>query len=295
MINDMSCKELQLAVSDRCNNNCIFCTDKHAPKHQEPFTFENIKKSIDLFAKSLSVRSIFITSNEPTINKDIFRILKYIKSKGLSASLNTNAKIFSEKRNVIKVAKLGISEFRISIHGHNSKVHDSITRTPKSFEQTVVGIKNIISLGSYVSTNTVICSQNFKFLPEILLFLHNLGVPKIDFFGVKPVGNANINFDLTVPKFSDVAPYLEKLYKTSTNNNIKFSLSNFPSCFLNQKILMKNQKITPFYFYTSNLELNLDTFTERVETRKCKTCKHLKLCGGVYREYLEKYGVGEFE
>jgi len=285
----------QFAISAKCNNNCIFCSDKNMPIPKKPYTLDNIKKSIDSLIEVNKIKGIFLTSNEPTLNKDLFRILQYMRSKKLEIKLNTNARIFSIKKNVERIKKLGITELRISIHGHNARIHDAITRSPNSFEQTAAGIKNLKSVGAYVSTNTVICKMNYQYLSKILLFLSGLKVDKIDFFGVKPTGNGKNNFELVMPRFSAIVPYIDELYKSGKQDNITFSLSNIPFCFLEHEKFKVGQKITPFYYQHDKLRLNLDTFTNKIKIDKCKSCDDYEECGGVYKIYLEKYGSEEFK
>ncbi|MBU4449766.1 MAG: glutamate racemase, partial [Actinobacteria bacterium] len=66
-----------------------------------------------------------------------------------------------------------------SIHGHTPELHDSLTRSKGSFEQTKQGIKNLIELAQPISTNTVVVKQNYKYLAKITEFLSNCEVKLI--------------------------------------------------------------------------------------------------------------------
>ncbi len=75
----------------------------------------------------------------------------------------TNGRRLSHLPYAALLAKSGMNRFYISIHGHTKKLHEGLTRTPDSFEQTVAGLDTVARLkrfGVELHTSTVVTDRN---------------------------------------------------------------------------------------------------------------------------------------
>ena len=103
-----------------------------------------------------------------------------------------------------------MTEFSPAVHGHIPELHDFLTRSQGSFNQTIQGIKNIKKHRVPIITNTVVTKPNYRYLPEIAKLLVKLGVNQFQLAFVHPIGNAYKNFDSIVPRISLAAPYIHR-------------------------------------------------------------------------------------
>ena len=92
-----------IPLTTRCNNNCISCP---APikKIEKDQSLANIKKKIDSILDYSS--HISFNGGEPTLRKDLLRILKYTENKNpKEIKLLTNSKIFYYENYVKKLKR----------------------------------------------------------------------------------------------------------------------------------------------------------------------------------------------
>jgi MoaA/NifB/PqqE/SkfB family radical SAM enzyme len=89
-------------------------------------------------------------------------------------SIMTNGRALGHEPYARGLLAAGLNRFYISIHGHTQKLHEGLTRTPGSFDQTVAGIDviaRIKRLGIALHTSTVVTKRNLPHLADIYRFL----------------------------------------------------------------------------------------------------------------------------
>ena len=81
---------------------------------------------------------------EITIRSDFIDFIKFAKKLGFKTiMIATNGRMFSYKKRAYKAIKAGLNSIVFSIHGHNSELHDELTRVPGSFKQLLSGVENM--------------------------------------------------------------------------------------------------------------------------------------------------------
>lgn len=224
----MNYKKKHIRIESRCNNNCVFCS--MAKKREMAISEEDILHKLQQGFEE-GAEKIVLSGGEPTLNKDLPKIIKYSKKIGYrKVQIVTNGRMLSNKNNLDKLIKSGLDEITFSIHGHDSRIHDNITRAKGSFEQAVAGIKNCINYTDsnlIINADVVVSGMNYKFLPKITNFLISLGIKEIDFFNVQPLGNASKNWaELKLGK--DSIDYIEKSIRICDKNDTFSWISKFP-------------------------------------------------------------------
>ena len=124
----------------KCHNNCIYCFNKKL-KNGNPLSFDAAKFAID---KNLSyITAISITGGEPTLNKNLLKIVQYAKSQGLKVKIDTSLSFGT--KNISK----DIDLINISIKNY----------------QHLLKIKNNIQ---YLINNNYNCELNLVYHPDYL-------------------------------------------------------------------------------------------------------------------------------
>lgn len=285
-----------------CNNNCRFCCAGHKRDLGNQSTSE-IKKCMDE-ARENGAEYVDFIGGEATIRRDIFKLVAYAKEIGYETiKTTTNGRMYSNKEFSKKIVDAGLNGCIFSIHGHNSELHDDLTRVPGSFEQAIKGIKNLQELGVYVETNTVISKPNYKFLPEIQQFFVEIKVDNSEyvFLDPDPSGYAYTYFDEMVVKYSDMEPYLHKALDIAIKNNVKHAVTQYvPLCFMKGY----EKHIGELFFEPEHIEHRAPEFVDlnvvkhrqevaRVKGPQCDDCKYVNICEGIWKQYAKKVGVGE--
>jgi MoaA/NifB/PqqE/SkfB family radical SAM enzyme len=296
-------KKLALMLGYECNNNCVFCyaADK---KNIPPMTTNRAKEEL---RKGLERGCRFVDFNggEPSIRKDILELIRYAKELGYKIiSMTTNGRMFYYPEFAEKIVKAGLNSLVFSIHGHNAKLHDCLTRVNGSFNQAVEGIKNIkeITPKVYVCTNTTITKLNYKFLPQIAENNIAIGADACEFIFVHPRGNALKNFDDIVPTFREVATVIPETIGIAKISGINhFYMRYFPLCYmigyknylseLDALDKLKEQHIGP-EFQDLNVEQGR-RLHGRVKGKQCSACQYGSNCEGIFKEIAERRGFDE--
>ena len=131
-----------------CNNNCIFCMEEDRDERYvtNSATDDGVVRWI--LDQNRGCEEVCFTSGEPTTNPRLPLWTNWAKQAGVNrVSVMTNGRALSYDQYAKKLAAAGMNRFYVSIHGHNAKLHEGLTRTPGSFDQTRGrGIDNIAKL-----------------------------------------------------------------------------------------------------------------------------------------------------
>ncbi len=290
---------LSIHLTDLCNNNCRFCIVG------SPFLRENKVSKDKIFSflqdnRNQGYKAVNLHGGEPTTRKDFFEILKKIKDCGYPRIiLQTNGRKLSKMDYAQKAVDQGITKVVVSVHGSKSEIHDYITQKPGSFKHTIKGIKNMKSLGIHVRTNSVLSKLNDKDFPAIMNVLLKLGVDHVNISAIHTSGTAFSNFDQVVPEYADIYSYLKESVDLITAAGVTLTLEGFPFCVIPgmEKYIInwEYQKFKMLFrqFVLEDYEALMDSVM-RAHGEPCGGCHQKEECGGVYNEYIDKFGWAGF-
>lgn len=229
-------KIVHVLVGHSCNNNCVFCFEDDRKGRYRYVTGqrnEDIKKIISL---NNDASEILFTCGEPTLNRDLPEFIRLARESGIKTiSIITNGRRFAYKNYAEFILRTGINSVTVSIHGHCARLHDALTRTKGSFEQTFSGIRNFCELkGKYdfsLKTSTVINKKNGRRIADIYRFISLLPVDKIIFNMMLPDGRGERYFRKLMPRFKDVVRNVQELLQHVSGNDLyRIILVDFPYC-----------------------------------------------------------------
>ena len=172
-----------------CNLNCFFCSAPRKNRELEEkyvsywrknrLNFEEYKKFIDNI--SVCKPEITLTGGEPLICNDWYEVAKYIKSKKLNLSLQTNGILIKE--NVQEILDT-VNILNVSIDG-TEEIHDKVRGKEGAFKKVIEGIKLINKIKKENRPEIVIAytinELNYNYLSETV---ENLLGNNIEFSGI---------------------------------------------------------------------------------------------------------------
>jgi len=211
---------MDMALTFRCQNNCIHCY-AGGPHETPELTTQQWKEAIDHLS-DIGVFILTFTGGEPTIREDLPELLLYVQNKGLVTGLITNGRNLKDKAYVDTLEKVGLDFVQVTLESHKSEVHDLMTAAIGSWKETLTGIRNAVNSQIYVSTNTTLSKRNAASFLDTIDFIKGLGV---DAFGCNSLiysGKANDvkqDFALTV---SELDALLPKIRDKANNLGLKF-------------------------------------------------------------------------
>ncbi len=259
-------------ITKKCNNNCIMCFESYRNKVEDP-TFKEIMEGMNSILTGHE-KLIVLHGAEPTLRKDIFQILAYLRRYNVPIFFPTNGRMFAYRDFSKKLIELKLPlTIAFTILGVNEKTHDAITRTPGSFKQTVQGLSNLSEMkypGLTLKINYVILKQNFSEIFEMVKKFYTF-VDEIQLSYVEPGGDAQANYSLLAPRFEELNLQFEESFRFDSEN--KIFTKNIPLCYLSNS--------------EKNLVFTLNQYREKI--KKCEHCSFNQTCKGFWKQYLKVY------
>jgi His-Xaa-Ser system radical SAM maturase HxsC len=271
----------------KCNNNCLSCIYNmeiaEKLKVGQPME-ESIKKVIDGIRPG---NTLGLTGGEPTIRDIFFKILRYAKKKDpeMNVFIVSNGRMFSYMEFAEKMAGIGLSNLKIGIalYGHESRIHEAVTRIPGSFEQTLKGIKNLLELGIPVELRIIVSKLNYEKLEQIVSFVAKelKGVYRVVLINMKYTGNAYINRKALFVRYGEVVPFAQKAADVLMKNDIDVKLFHFPLCTVKKRYRVLAKGVTK-------------QESELMFVRGCGKCCMKDECPRIWKSYWVLAGGSEF-
>ncbi len=286
--------ELDIKLTYKCNNNCIYCLNKD--KRGQEVDYQEIKKRVSEFADKGGGKLI-ISGGEPLIDDNFIDLLNFSKKRGLNLfEIQTNGRMLSYESLVKKIIEFGKVSFLVSFHFSNPEDYKKNCQID-GFDQVVRGIKNLQKHGLSFTLNIVTSKKNIDQLEDIFTYLRSVDVTGYR-AGFRFIDGSNFmdKYKSFVPKYTEIVPVIKKIIQK--NSELTFHLNEFPYCVLSENLREKvshlrsdRSNLTNEYSLKSTEEIYNCQFSLSIN---CKNCDYLGKCRGIRNEYLEVYGGDEF-
>jgi len=211
---------MDLALTFRCQNNCIHCY-AGGPHETPELSTAQWKEVIDRLS-DIGVFIVTFTGGEPTLREDLPELVLYAEKKGIVTGLITNGRKLKDMAYVAALEKNGLDFVQVTLESHKAKVHDLMTGTKGSWRETVAGIKNAVKTHIYVTTNTTLSKHNAADFLETIDFLRKLGIAAFGCNSLIYSGKANAikeEFALPLETLKEILP---KVRDKASQLNLKF-------------------------------------------------------------------------
>ena len=289
-----------IKIGFRCNNRCKFCVQGSKRDRLPAKSKKQVEGSLEQ-AYNKGKREVVFTGGEPCLHHNFLELIKFAKKTGFKEiQIQTNGRMFAYNDFCLKTIKAGATQFSPSVHGHNSKIHDFLTDTKGSFEQTIKGIKNLKKLNQYVLTNTVITSTNAPYLSNIAELLIKLDVNQYQFAFIHISGRAEENKGWIVPQKSKIIKYIKKGLDIGIKANKRVMTEAIPYCLMQgyedciaERIIPKSMVYDTDFMIEDYSKYRKDK--GKAKGPNCSRCKYNKVCEGPWKEYPEIFGWEEFK
>lgn len=315
-------ERLHISIGAVCNNNCVFCMEEDRDGryiNNSAMTPQRVRWMLE---QHRNAEEVCFTSGEPTTRPELADFVAWSRALGYRRiSMMTNGRRLSHLPYALSLAKAGMNRFYISIHGHTKKLHEGLTRTPDSFEQTVAGLDSIAKMkrfGVELHTSTVITERNLPHMLDIYRFLRAHGVDQVVFNVMQANGRANTYFDQIFPKYTDIAETFRAFLHDVGEREPMAFLVDIPLC-TTEGIPDLNRGYVERYMHydlaeqVQDLEIDREERSaegtgkgllkilrsdldelQRSKQAACAGCAYDSACEGVWSNYSRRYGWGEF-
>lgn len=290
---------IDLKLGFSCNNRCRFCVQgdkRHRVGDLDTATLRQRLEDGRAYADG-----VVFTGGEVTVRRDLPELVAHARELGYRIiQIQTNGRMLAYPKLCETLIEAGANEFSPALHGHTADLHDYLTRAKGSFRQTVQGIRNLVSLGQPVITNSVITRSNYRHLPELARLLVRLGVDQFQLAFVHPLGAAAVHFQQIVPRLALVAAPAAQGLDIGAAAGVRCMTEAIPPCFLPGREHQIAERIMP-ETRVYDAQVVVESYREYRQTEgkakgpPCERCVWDAQCEGPWREYPEHYGWDEFQ
>jgi MoaA/NifB/PqqE/SkfB family radical SAM enzyme len=254
---------MRICFKGSCNNDCLFCKEDKAHNCSDTYIREQAES-----INTCTDKRIIFTGTDPTLQKNIFGLLGLAKERKIEIrQLNTNGRMLSNIEFSKRIITTGANYFKISLHGHNERLHDKITRSKGSFRQTMKGIKNLLKLGQRdnIVLSVTVCSLNEKYLYNIMKLAKRFKIKKAQ-LNVVRTDNHNL-----LPSLDELAKRIA-IIRERFLFDIIIKAKGIPYCliFSPESLFLKDVHSEDYIF-----------------PDECRQCKYNTICSGVMNSYLK--------
>lgn len=293
---------LDIKLTYKCNNHCSLCCQDYKIKNDESTA---IVSDIFAYIEGMTINEIHdtkvvLTGGEPTLHPDILRIIKEFTNKGFAAiQLQTNLTLRSLSISVNDLVKAGVTSFGISLHGCNSEMHESFTRTEGSFINTVNNLTKLSHLGIPVALNCVISKYNLNSLSEIVTFVaENHLANSIQFAFIHITGRADQHHEL-VPTISSAAEAVRNAMTIGKQIGIDVKSEAIPFCMMKgfERNVAELEQLDNITVLDKMGAMHFSEHREnclKTKSKACEQCLFYSMCEGPWAEYPKLFGWEEF-
>jgi len=223
-----------IEVTQRCNNNCMYCYNVWKCKPDYPKaegTTEQIKEIILRIKKEASAKLVGLSGGEPMMREDIMDIVKYITEMRIYQNLITNGTILT-KNKIKELVDSKVSMFEITLLSSKQEMHNKLTRN-NSFDKVIDSIVNIKEYDGKVAVAFVATKPNIKDVKETVELAVAMDVDGIMFNRFNPGGEGLKYIDELLPSISELKTALETLDKIAEEYGIFISSQiPIPQCLI---------------------------------------------------------------
>ena len=227
-------------ITSSCNQNCQYCEYKEENKKSVVMATDRVLKNIDQVYE-LGVRAIdFCGGGEPTLHRDLGKILKYCRQKGIVTGLFTN--LAFRNQSLLEAIIENCSYIRISLDTYDEKKYMLIRRPRNenaSFRQVMSNLRALVKLKKQkkkdiiIGTKMLITRFNHTEIEDFIKKSVKLKVDSVQFKKVSLYDELYISANAVSEMEKDFS-----IYKKKYGNKIDI-LQNFADlrlkvrCFMN--------------------------------------------------------------
>ncbi len=176
----------------KCNLTCAHCrrleSDEAAFKDLSTDQAKNLVEQLAELGRAQPMMPVLVFSGgEPLCRDDLFELITYAKSEGITPALATNGTLIDSKV-AEKIRDSGIVRIAVSLDGATAQVHNKLRQLEGSFERALEGIKHLRRKDLSVQINITLTKHNAGQLEKVYELAKSVGAVAVHIFMLVPVG-----------------------------------------------------------------------------------------------------------
>ncbi len=276
-------KHNTLFATERCNSNCLMCSQPPIDKDDIAALTERNLKLIDLI--SPDPEYLCITGGEPTLLGDnLLAILSKLRDKMPSTYVHilTNGRRFAWPDFSHKFAEINHPNLSVGVplYADYPSLHDYVVQARSAFDQTVLGLHQLARYGIQIEIRVVLHALTIPRLIHLAEYIcRNLTfVDHVAFMGMEHIGHAPRNMSELWIDPVDYQPNLETAITILTRFGIETRIYNLQLCVLKPSLWKYSKQAISDW--------------KNAYRPVCSDCEVQGRCGGFFQWATERQSRG---
>ena len=185
-----------------------------------------------LAALRLCTDEVTFVGGEPVQSSLLDAVVAACAAGFVRVGVQTNGRALARRGVAESLARSGLTDVHVSLHGAEASVHDYHTGVPGSFAQLLAGVGASRAAGLTVVATTVLTRSNFRVLNGIPWLLHGRNVGAWCISVPHAAGRAEAGFDRVYPRLGLALPYALHALEAARRVGLAAWISGAPLCAL---------------------------------------------------------------
>jgi len=269
-----------LLATERCNSNCLMCSQPPRDKNDVPRLYEIYQRAIPLIPKDCF--ELGISGGEPTLLGELFfNTLETLKEHLPETEIHvlTNGRSFAWNNMAERLAQVDNHRIMLGVplYADYYQVHDYIVQAKDAFNQTVLGLHNLARYGQRIEIRVVLHKQSIPRLTKLARYIFkNLPFAEhITFMGLEYIGYTPHNIEKLWIDPHDYVEELGEAVEFLSGQGMHVSIYNSQLCVLPESLWQYSRKSISDW--------------KNSYLPECEKCIKLDDCGGLFTWNLKKH------
>jgi His-Xaa-Ser system radical SAM maturase HxsC len=269
-----------LLVTERCNSNCLMCSQPPKDRDDVPYLFDLCQQLIPLIPKDCP--GLGITGGEPTLMGPLFfELLRLIQRELPDTEVHclTNGRSFADPHFARQLGEMKFDKLMLGIPLYSDfyQMHDYIVQAENAFHETVLGLHQLALNGVRIEIRIVLQKPVIPRMARLAQFIYkNLPfVEHIAFMGLEYQGYTPHNIEKL---WVDPVDYMEELSEAILfldMHGMNVSIYNLQLCLMPEKLWPYTKKSISDW--------------KNIYLEECSRCSMVEACGGLFASGEKKH------
>ncbi len=186
-------KRAFIEITGYCNMKCKHCMNDSGEGRFEGMPKDDVLKLLDELVEQ-DFKRLYVSGGEPLLYKGIDDVLEHAHKSGMKITLATNGWFVKDHLETIVRCVDFVS---ISFDGIG-ETHDKMRGVKGAYDRMVEALKLLSERGVSTKVSSMVWKDNIDQLEDMVITAKNLGVKKVNFAILVPVGRAKENKDMLI-------------------------------------------------------------------------------------------------
>ena len=221
---------LQIEPTILCNLECTFCINPFLPRTRTSLSLEKFQQILDQVPTVTKISLVGI--GESFMNKELWQIVRFAKSKGIEIGTTTNGTILNDKI-LNEIFDSGVDWLNFSLDGATKGTYEKM-RPGAVFEDVLANIRRIVEHGQgrkkpELAVWFLANRENIAELPMMVPLVKSLGISALNTQGVHYWGHPDWHERAKgANAISDLGEILRQVRSRAQEEGVLFQWVNFP-------------------------------------------------------------------